>query len=109
MKEWYIRVHRAAEGPFSIEDLLRDSRVNEKTFAWKRGMSAWAPIELIPELAPLFKKEGRVQRPKFSDPLAGEQNGGEGILTMAQDPFYFYLLLVIILLLITYISYELYY
>lgn len=109
MKEWYIRVHRAAEGPFSIEDLLRDPRVDEKTFAWRRGMAAWMPIEQIPELAPLFKKPK--SRPKFKIFSDSQENGGggEGILTLTQDPFNFYLLIAILLIIIAYSIYEIFY
>ncbi len=86
---WYIKIDSGPEGPYSLEELLWDGRVNRDTFAWKEGMSAWLPIRLIPELAPHFSR----RHSKDKD-LPAEAPGEEQVLCNApqQQPFFFLVL-----------------
>jgi len=105
MKEWYIRVNRRTEGPFTLFDLLRDPRVTLDTLAWKPGMSDWRPICQIPELKEFFERKAgkKPEREKKSYkeqklPIADE------VITLDSPPPS-YLLIVLILILICIIFY----
>lgn len=96
---WYIKIDKDPEGPFSVEELLWDRRVNLDTFVWKEGMPAWLPIRLIPELAPHFS------HPDSKDKdLPAEAPGEEQVLSNApqQQPF-FYLLVAALLFVLFYL------
>lgn len=56
-KEWYVAVDDSQVGPIDVAEIEQrwDAReLTEDNLAWKAGMSDWAPIAEIPELAYLI-------------------------------------------------------
>lgn len=56
-KIWYIEIQGQKEGPFSFDDLKRDSRITPDTRVRKKGSDSWRLIRDVPELAALFKDD----------------------------------------------------
>lgn len=96
LRQWHIKMRGDQEGPYSFWDLKADPRITPDTLAWKKGMPAWTPIRLIPELQELFD-EG------LQPPL---NPGEEGVLTLEKTPkeqFLWILLIVLSLSLVLYL------
>jgi GYF domain 2 len=56
-KIWYIILEGRKLGPFSVQDLKRDSRISPDTLVWKEGFEDWVPIKEVPELRAVFKDQ----------------------------------------------------
>ena len=52
--EYSIAVNRQAEGPFSLEEILK-KEISPETLVWKTGMENWVKAEELPELSVLFQ------------------------------------------------------
>jgi membrane protease subunit (stomatin/prohibitin family) len=54
---YYLAVNGQQQGPYGIAQLQQmaaGGQVTPKTLAWKAGMSAWQPVETLPDLSTLF-------------------------------------------------------
>lgn len=77
MKEkiWYIRLAEDAEGPYSVEDLVMDTRVGPETLVWHEGMDEWKRVRDVPELSAFIQEEEQAapkapyKSPELSDDL----------------------------------------
>ena len=111
-KEWYILVHRHQEGPYSLADLKKDSRMTPDTLVWKKGFQEWVPARFVPEIQQIFKDKEKKPRPlqelhqKEKGELAGE-GPSELTLMMQQDPYQFFLWILLFISLLIYAFYQL--
>lgn len=54
--QYYIVVGGAQQGPYdlsALQTMLQQGQMNENTLVWKTGMSQWAAVSTLPELANL--------------------------------------------------------
>lgn len=109
-KIWYIEINSLAEGPYSIEELESDRRINPDTRIWKEGFSKWKMIRDVPELKNLFSENKNKQRKKKNnipeEIPSSLQVGDQLVLDMRMQPPYFWILVALITLF--YIFFHLY-
>jgi hypothetical protein len=104
LKEWYILIAEKQEGPYSIADLRKDSRITPDTLVWKEGFDKWIPLREVAELRRLF--EGLEEEQKSRDALKGLPN--DDTLALRSEPPYFYLWIALAIISITYAFYQLF-
>jgi hypothetical protein len=105
-KIWFMAINGKQEGPYSIEDLKRDSRLTPDTLVWRQGFKKWLPIRFVPELKEIFKdkSEGKpLHEEKKLKPFTIDSE--PATLTLQNDPFQFFLWLLVISLLLFYFFY----
>jgi hypothetical protein len=117
-KIWFININKKNEGPFSLAELKRDSRLTPDTLVWKAGFPKWVPIRKVPELQEIFQDEcapfqtpDDEQIPSADDIKPSSQTRSsrdEIVLDMRFEPPYIFLILLLIVLLMTYTLYEFY-
>lgn len=91
-KIWYILINDHREGPFSPEDLKKDSRISPETLVWREGFEEWVPIGQVPELGSVFKDTEEVEE-EAEETLPEEE---EISLPMREKPpFFFYIFLLV--------------
>lgn len=74
-KEWYVAIDESQIGPINvgeIEQRWKRSELDEDSLAWKPGMSDWAPIAEVSELAYLI-----TEYPQQSQPA--QSSGGSSV------------------------------
>lgn len=101
-KVWYIKIFKV-EGPFSIAELKRDSRITPDTLAWRPGLPNWTPIRNIPELKKLFKDENQPSKIKIPQVLPN----GTLAIDYQKDPHHF-LWIFLIIFVIIYLFFQFY-
>lgn len=103
IKEWYILIDEKQEGPYSLADLRKESRLTPDTLVWKPGFEKWLPAGEVAELRKLFKdleeSEEEPAIPRIPD---------DDTLTLRSEPPYFYFWIVLTLIAITYAFYHLF-
>lgn len=84
-KIWYLDIRGHLEGPYSIRDLRRDSRVTPDSLVWREGFAHSVPIRNVPELKAVFSDE---EKPKEKRELKAEikPQNDTMILEMSQEP-----------------------
>jgi len=53
-KKYFIAVNGQQTGPFDlsiVQQMIVQGQINSQTLAWTQGLSAWTPVETIPELS----------------------------------------------------------
>lgn len=110
-KIWFIIIDGRKEGPFSVEDLHDDKRINPDTLAWKAGLLNWLPIRDIKELQELFKDEPETdnhdddeEQNIIVEPRPIEDNE---VISLRKDPPYLNIWFILALFLIFYTLYLL--
>ncbi len=56
--QFYVSINGQQSGPFNLDALqqmIKQKQVQENSYVWKEGMSAWQPASNVPEVAQLFK------------------------------------------------------
>lgn len=125
-KIWFIAVNDQYEGPFSIEELKRDTRITPDTLVWREGFDTWRPMRKVADLKVIFEDEKKPQpeddeeegedeeeqpgKPKKKKSKAKETKPltDEEIAINMQADFPPVLWLFLILLVITYLIYQFY-
>ncbi len=82
LKEWYILIAEKQEGPYSIADLRKDSRITPDTMVWKQGFEKWLPMRDVPELKNLFEDAAEDKDNVPPAPLILD----DGTLTLRSEP-----------------------
>ena len=67
-KIWYLEINGQRDGPWSVGELKRDTRITPDTLAWREGFENWKPLRNIPELQQIFEDE---------EPLPEQENSFE--------------------------------
>lgn len=111
-KVWFIRVHDKIEGPYSIDELRADQRVDPDTLAWRKGFKYWLPIRSIPELEIIFKdSQDKLEEDEKNEGSSCDLNGikrDDSVLTLSYDPFQLWVWVIIFLLTFIYVLNRLY-
>ena len=98
--EWFLYIGGQEEGPFTFEDLEKDSRLSFKTFVWKDGLEDWTPIEKVPELKAMIEK--RKSRPPSHDEemnrIRQELSQEDEVITLQSEPPYWIIWVLVVLL-----------
>lgn len=109
-KIWFIQVDGKKEGPFSLEELKKDWRINPDTLVWRKGFKRWMPIRRVRELKKVF--EDTTESPKdLGEILKIKKVEFSGKDTLAIDfnrespPLLFWILMTIIV--VSYLMYRL--
>lgn len=55
-EQFYMVVDGKSVGPFSLDDLIKNSSLKEETLVWKPGLSEWIQAKNLPELEAVFIK-----------------------------------------------------
>jgi hypothetical protein len=84
-KIWYLDIRGHLEGPYSIRDLRRDSRVTPDTLVWREGFAHSVPIRNVPELKAVFSDEEK-PREKGDLKTGIKRLNDTMILEMSQEP-----------------------
>lgn len=112
-KIWFISIDNKSEGPFTYDELRRDTRIIPDTLAWRDGFENWKKISEIPELKKIFEDESKKDEEEESqiktlkkDPLQDELV--LEMLDMRQEPPYF-IWIILALVSLLYIILQLYY
>lgn len=105
-KIWYINIDGKQEGPFSILDLKKDTRITPETLVWKEGFPNWKPIGQVPELKDVFadespNEEKKPEETKKSSPILPQD---EIVLDMRNEPPYFFWLLLLVAILVYFLT-----
>lgn len=107
-KEWFVKVDNRESGPFSIQDLKHDPRVNPDTLVRRIDQLHWTPMRFVLELKEVFEDEpvGTPLHETGKTPL----NVNQDLATLAiqQDPSQFFLWMLILLIIFIYTLYRLY-
>ena len=107
--EWYILIDGKKEGPFSINQLKKDTKVTPDTLVWKNGFKEWLAIRQVPELADLFKDENVIpgkEENNQDDVSTDLVQQDQAALTLRHDPTQWVLWLLVLILLLVYILYQ---
>lgn len=84
-KKWFILIEGNSEGPFSIQELKLDLRINPETLVWREGFEEWVPIGQVPELKEVFSDGGeKVEEEEEEEPALPVDE--EITLQMKEDP-----------------------
>jgi len=96
IKVWYIKIGQKGEGPFSIEDLKLDSRINLDTLVWRVGFVTWIPLKEVEELVKAL----------FEPPSSNKNRVGFETMTMdiSHDPDYLYWIIILLIIALFYFT-----
>lgn len=109
---WYIKIDGKRQGPFSPQELRRDSRVTPETLVCKEGEEHWVCAGAEPRLEEIFQdleaeieEKDADERLSMSTPLGS----GEGELTieLPPNPGFFLTWLLIVFLVLLYLLLQL--
>lgn len=107
-KIWYILINNKREGPFSIIELKRDSRLTPDTHVWRDGWTSWQKVRDVPELEELFHDDEEPDLKKL--PIKNgitKANQDELVLDMGQQPPYL-LWVLLAAIIVLYVVFQLY-
>lgn len=112
-KIWYIIVDTEQEGPYTVQELFNDDRVDEDTLAWREGFNSWQRIRDIPELKELFERQPAKGAPTEKEAELEESEKApppdELVLEYGgKDPTPQLLIAAMVILLLTYLMYKMY-
>ena len=109
VKEWYIWINGAEEGPYSIQDLKNYRNLTPDTLVWKKGFKAWVSMRSVPELKEVFKDKPPSQplHQKKTTEVSAELLQKQATLTLMQpDPLYWLWWLLLAAALFFYFGYQ---
>lgn len=111
---WFININGQVEGPFTIDELKKDMRLNPDTLVWRKGFKEWLLIRNVPELSDLFKEEIEKEEEETVDEVKKTKSTltfDEIALNIQSEPplFKFWLLVFLISLTYIYFYFYLYY
>lgn len=105
---WFINIDGQVEGPFPIDKLKKDTRLNPDTLVWRKGFKEWRMIRNVPELSDLFKEEVEeetvIETKKSKPSLAYD----EIALNLQSEPPMFKFWFLVVLISLTYIYFYFY-
>src|SRR4051812_48609963 len=70
-QHWFCAVGGQQSGPVDeaqVRQMVMDRRLGPEDLAWREGMAEWAPVRMIPDLAPLAA--GPYAQPAVAAPVA---------------------------------------
>lgn len=60
-KKYYVAHGKEKEGPFSIDDLIKDEMITSDSLMWMQGMAGWVKAIQIPEIASALAKQRELE------------------------------------------------
>ncbi|MBJ7448941.1 MAG: DUF4339 domain-containing protein [Parachlamydiales bacterium] len=96
LKEWFIKIGDNELGPFSINDLRYDRRINFDTLVRKLNWPIFIPLGQVKELKEFFDDEDDVKQDKSNEKKI-ESDVDFSVLADRRDPnqYYFYILIIL--------------
>jgi len=67
---WFVLIDGKCEGPYSIPQLKRNTRITPDTYVWKEGFTEWKPMRSVPELKEVFTDDPKTLPPKEDEKKA---------------------------------------
>lgn len=96
-KIWYILMDGKKEGPYSIFDLMEETRLSPDTLVWKEGFEDWVSLKEVPELQSLFEEPAPEVEEEVEEPLPVDEE-----LTLQVEepppPFLYYFIFVVVII-----------
>ncbi len=102
---WYIEIFRGVEGPFTKEQLKKDSRLTPDIYVWREGFEQWKKVKDVPELDDLFEDEVVIQEDQHDVALTEHLDDEIVLENQAGPPPYIYWIL-LVLIALSYITYS---
>lgn len=108
-KEWFIIVEQTQEGPYSLQDLKKHSKLTPDTLVWKEGFQNWIAARDVFELQDLFKEQPEAEslhelfKPK---PLPSDLQADEETLTLQNDPPQLFFWVIVIIFILIYLIFR---
>ena len=111
-KIWFIYIDGQKQGPYSLADLKRDSRITPDTLVWKPGFKDWTPIRNVVELKSLFEDETQEKEEEPEETLVKKKPKklphDEVIALRSEPPYTYFWLIIAVLLILLYVFFQLY-
>jgi hypothetical protein len=102
---WYIQINGKREGPYSVQELKKDTRITPDTLVWMEGFPEWVPVRMVPELAEIFEDDESIELTEKFKKKEEEVIVKDDVLAIRSDPPNLYIWLFIIFIIALYLFY----